>query len=161
MRILVAAILCFNAAVNASENADELVIDDFYFGWTVETSGDAELIVSKTQDGMAIFISKLDDDDGSIMFTVKEAVAVGKAFKRTDEFRDKFSKSTKTIGESIEVANGVTVTFSRAESEGFLVYIEQKPDDIMSLTRNQAVKFTKHLLMAEKLAKFVDTKVMP
>ncbi|MBN2579141.1 MAG: hypothetical protein JXB10_09135 [Pirellulales bacterium] len=150
-----ALILCLS--VLGTNPADEFVIDDYEFYWTVATAGEAKLRIEKNEDSTTVYLCKSMD---GISFTPEEAEKIGAALLRVNHYYAKMQNCKKKLSETV-AAGEHEVIFSHHPKYGFSIIIRAKEEFIshVSLDRKAALKFSPCLIKAKRLAAFVDKKI--
>lgn len=139
--------------------ADEFVIDDFEFSWTVATVEQQTLVVEKTDE--TIVISIRTELDG-LEFSPEAGEAIGTVLKQTAA-KFEAMKGKADARETIK-AGEYSVSFSNTSESGFFVSIRKNAQFSFGnvlLDRKAAATFAPHLLKSKAMAAFVDKKIRP
>lgn len=165
---MISAMLVCASMLFANPAVEEFVIDDFYFSWTVDEVDDCELRITKDEESTDLTIS---DDKHHVRLSAEDAVLLGAALKRTDEFYKKIGKSKEEARIPLKVSENVTVYFAAKDATFFAVIceggdIDDFTDEEMKshtawLTRKAVNRFVPHLLKAGKMVEFVDEMIKP
>ena len=137
-------------------------IDTYDFQWTVCKSGEASLVVEKTQDATTIEIHGSGFGD-HVTVAPKDAPAIGEALKATDEHWRAMKDSDKEVSENVD-AGKYKITFHNDPKYGFSVWIKDGDSDFSmpaSFDRDVVKAFAPFLRQAPKLAALVDQKIQP
>jgi hypothetical protein len=139
-----------------ADEEDDLVIDNFYFTWTVAESGNARFQIEKDEKSTNAWLRV---PSASFSMTPQDAEAVGAALTRTDEFFEKFKDST----EKAETIRGgqIVVEFSTTDEGDFHVTVTPAKWKRVGavLTKTQARALAVPMKKAVRAAALVDEKV--
>ena len=154
-------ILIILMALSVSLHADDFVIDDYEFTWNVESVGNAEFSIEKSNDSLKVIISITGGIGFDFLYlTPKEAKSIGETLKLTEKYYKKQKDTIEDVSDKVNSDNYV-VLFSTSVKYGFDVYIRENSlfGDGIHLDRKQARKLSKLLLKAEDMANFLNKQV--
>jgi hypothetical protein len=155
---ILAGALSFGGWAMAS---DLPAIDSYDFRWTVCKTGDAKMVVDKTEEATTIYLDP-GDIGSALTIAPKDGEAIGDVLSTTDDHWKEMKSSDKEVSENVD-AGKYKITFHNDPKYGFSVWIEDGDLDFSqpsSFDRTSAKAFAPLLIQARKLADMVDQKIV-
>lgn len=161
-KAVLALVAILMVSIGTISYAEDFLIDNYAFEWTVAREGKAELLVVKTNE--STFIQLLGRGDyARLRLTADEAVDISRALEKTDEYFTKQKGTTADARSEVVVAGEYKVVFSTSPQYGFAISIGKDGGvssfDVIVLDRSQAMEFQPNLAKAHELLQFVDSKI--
>jgi hypothetical protein len=148
-----------NPPIKQTQRREPFAITKFDFDWFVVESGEAKLVVNKTQDVTRIILRGGGMMGDWLWLLPEDAIAVGAALEDVDVFYAKMRNSQSDASNTTDAGN-CTVTFRFFKEYGFSVGIKKKGQyNSLSLDRSAAKAFAPHLQKAKEMVAYLDDKL--
>lgn len=141
--------------------AEDFMIDNYQFEWTIAEFGKVKLDVIKTDESSYIRLYKDQGLSSFLRLTGDEAVAISGALEKANEYYKKQKGSDQDVSEKMS-AGGYDVTFRTSVKYGFSVIIRKSSGfgmDTFMLDRSEASRLQKQLKKAPAMLEYVDVKI--